>query len=118
MRATILALTATSTPTSTPGPTKIPVTKRSERTYYAVTDANLRPCPQLVAACAPVSHLAYGEPIMVTGEVDGDSVQGNTRWFRVSLDNRTLYAHSSVLSEANTSEPSATSEPPGRGLRH
>ncbi len=107
-QSTIFALTATSTatrtppPTNTPGPTKIPVTKRDRWTFYAVTNANLRPCPQVGEACAPAEQLTYGEPVQVTGEVEGDAVQGNTRWFRVSHDDHTLFVHSSMVAEVHT----------------
>lgn len=101
-QSTIFALTATSTPTHTPGPTKISVTKRPQWTYYAITEANLRPCPHLGETCGPVARLRYAEGIQVTGEVDGDAVQGNTRWFLVSQPDRTLYVHSSTVSEVTT----------------
>jgi hypothetical protein len=105
-QSTIFAFTATSTPTRTPAPTHTPgpgkVTKRPQWTYHAVTEANLRPCPQLSEACAPIAHLRYGEGIQVTGEINGDAVQGNTRWFQVSHQDQTLYVHSSTVAEVTT----------------
>jgi hypothetical protein len=92
-------LTATPVPTTLPIPTVtvIPVTAQTVRTYYAVTGANLRPCPQLITECAPVGELAPGDSVVVNASVLGDAIQGNSVWYQISRNGR-AYVHSSVLS--------------------
>ncbi|HEX3052944.1 MAG TPA: hypothetical protein VHP83_19955 [Aggregatilineaceae bacterium] len=112
--AVLLALTPTSTytptftPTNTPQPSPTPlsatpmpqVTVLPHTTYYAVTGANLRSCPHLTTACAPVGELAAGDWLSVIGQLIGDAISGNAIWYQASYDGLIVYVHSSVLTKA------------------
>jgi uncharacterized protein YgiM (DUF1202 family) len=102
-----------SSPSSFASPIPTPtlqVTPISDVTYYARSNANLRPCPQTSAACAPEDSVSAGEAVTVTGSVKGQSVNGNTTWYQVEYNSQTLYAHSSVLSATRpAARPAASS---------
>jgi hypothetical protein len=107
--------TQTPANTSRPAATAVQVTPRSAQTYYAISNANLRPCPRTVASCAPEVALAPGDEITVTGTIQGEAVSGNTTWYQVEYRNQTLYAHSSVLSPNRPVAPAAPAAPANSG---
>jgi len=104
------AFTPTNTPppsdTPQPSPTPLPATPMPQvtvlppTTYYAVTGANLRSCPHLTTACAPVGELAAGDWLSVIGQLIGDAISGNALWYQANYDGQVIYVHSSVLTKA------------------
>jgi hypothetical protein len=75
-------------------PTELPDTE----TYYVTSStANVRGCAD--SNCERLTTLSYGDDIEVIERVDGDSVAGSTRWYRVLLsDGREGFIHSSLVS--------------------
>lgn len=120
--------TTTSTPSPTaPAPTEIPnVTSYNQVAIrYATGNINIRPCPSVAPECAASGSLSFGEPMNVTGEAIGDTVNGSTLWYRIEKDSRVYFVHSSLTSRTrpaptaiprvNTS-PSTSSSSGGGGI--
>lgn len=64
--------------------------------YYAVTDANMRSCPN--TDCERMGTLASGESITIDGLVVGSVVNGNNQWLRGMFNGRVVYIHSTLIS--------------------
>lgn len=103
-RTPTVTVTPTATTTRTPKPTEIPVTPWSRETYYTTTSANMRPCPNTSAQCAPIATLEQGAAFEVLGAVRGETVGGSVIWFKGRAGGRDGYVHSSILS-ANKPAP-------------
>jgi hypothetical protein len=69
----------------------------SYRMAYAISDGtNLRSCPQ--TTCDRVGRLSTGSNISITGEVEGESVNGsNAKWYVTTYNNQTAYVYSGVI---------------------
>ena len=99
--------TNTTIPTNTLQPTQVPTERpsRTPRPTQADTDtyfvtgstANVRSCSN--TTCDRVTTLSYGDDIEVVEAVEGVSVAGSTRWYRVLLNNgHEGFIHSSLVS--------------------
>lgn len=83
----------------------------SPRTYYIIgsSSINARSCEK--RSCDIVTTYEPGASISVNGEIQGDPVNGSTKWYRISYQNTVVYIHSSLLS---STKPAAQS--PGSSL--
>ena len=65
--------------------------------YIRVEKANTRSCPQ--SSCGVVDQLSQGTPIQIEAVVEGEVVDGDDRWYRISLgEAATAYIHRSLTS--------------------
>ena len=88
----------TSLSTSIPTPTSVSGSSGDSQIYYAVTSANLRPCPYINDSCSVTTSLRKGTGITITGEVEGDAFQGSTLWYSIEYNGQTAYVHSALVS--------------------
>jgi hypothetical protein len=87
--------TDTEQPSRTPRPTEVDTT-----TYYVTgSTANVRSCSTSTTTCNVLTALSWGDDIEVIEQVEGVSVAGSTRWYRVLLnDGREGYIHGGLVS--------------------
>lgn len=78
-------------PTAQPSP-------QPTQQLYAQSSTNARSCPQL--DCDIYTVVGSGEDVTVIDEVEGESVNDNDQWYKVIVNNRSAYIHSSMLSES------------------
>ncbi len=92
-------------PTGRDSPTYTPV---PTRTMYVNSTGliNVRSCAMV--ACVAVTTLSPGDEVAVIGEVQGDAVSSNTRWYQVRIMGEIAYIHSSLLSR----NPVIVQQPP------
>ena len=94
-------------PTSTPHPTL------TKAVYYVTTrsgsSARVRVCPRI--NCGVISKLEPGAEIQSSEWVDGERVDGVSRWLKFNRKGRTAYIHSSVLSSTRPSSSRPTLTP-------
>lgn len=97
--------TDTERPSRTPQPTEIDTT-----TYYVTgSTANVRSCSTSTSTCAVLTALSWGDDIEVIEQVEGASVGGTTRWYRVLLnDGREGYIHGGLVSRTRPIAGSST----------
>jgi hypothetical protein len=113
------SVTITATPTVTmtvtppPSPTPVP------ETWYITSNANARDCPQ--TTCSVVTGFIRGQQVQVTGQAEGQTVQGSAIWQRIRYQERDVFVHSSLVSRtppptsAPAPRPQPTSPPSGGG---
>lgn len=66
-------------------------------TYYASGGINLRDCPR--TTCNIVDRLSAGESVIITGVINGESVNaGNAIWFKVDSSDE-VYVYSGLVSK-------------------
>ena len=94
-------------PTSTPRPTL------TKAVYYVTTrsgsSARVRACPRM--NCGVISTLEPGAEIQSSEWVDGERVDGASRWLKFNRKGRTAYIHSSVLSSTHPLSSPLSSRP-------
>lgn len=78
-------------------PTAQPSSQPTQQ-LYAQSSTNARSCPQL--DCDIYTVVGSGEDVTVIDEVEGESVNDNDQWYKVIVNNRSAYIHSSMLSES------------------
>jgi hypothetical protein len=103
--------TDTERPSRTPRPTEVD----TETYYVTASTANVRACATSTSTCAILTALSYGDDIEVIEQVEGVSVAGSTRWYRVLLsDGGEGYIHSSLISRNQPAAASASSSNRGQ----
>ncbi len=104
--------TPTPTASRTPLPTATPPPATSFTRYIVGGLVNSRSCPDI--DCDLVDVLRHGQVVSVTGEVEGQNLQGNRVWLRLDLEGREAYTHSSLTSgrEPPPLPPPPTVAPP------
>ena len=75
--------------------------------YVVSNQANVRSCPQATDDCSVVATLGAGENITLNGSVTGQSVSGNTLWYRGTHNNKEVYVHSSLVQKYTASTGSS-----------
>ncbi len=88
-----ITMTRTPTPTATFTP---PVQSMTPTIYYARSIVNLRSCAD--RDCDQVAQLTYGDPVQVTGRINGEAVnRGNPVWYRVIYTNQEAFVYSDLV---------------------
>ena len=78
-----------------------------------INQANIRECPQVNDDCPVVATLIRGQDGLVgmpiNGSVTGQSVNGNSLWYRGSYDGKEVYIHSSLVQLAGSNTMTTSS---------
>ena len=76
----------------------VPVFAQENETYYTTTRARLRSCPQ--TSCTILKTLSTGTAIEVLETIEGTRVSNSTEWYRVQIDGKEGYIHSSLTTDS------------------
>ena len=92
----IIAAVATDIPpTNTPRPMTL---------YITVGSVNIRPCPG--TDCAAIDQLSFGDQFQGIERVQGETINGNSTWWRGTSGGREFYVLSSFVSTSRPAPPS------------
>lgn len=83
--------------TATPSATATNTAFVTQTMYVSSTGLiNVRACER--RACNAITSLSPGVEVDVIGQIQGDSVSGDSLWYQVMIDGEIAYIHSSLLS--------------------
>jgi hypothetical protein len=100
-------------PTPTPTLTSIQsrvIWSESPKTWYS-QGANFRSCPDLSDDCDEGRILLTGQPVLMLGEIEGETWLSSRTWYFIEVDGVRGFVHSTFITE-DIDRPTSTPAPP------
>lgn len=88
----------------------VPVLAQDNAKAYEVIGnkpVNARSCPHV--SCPVVQSIQPGETVMVVDTEEGDAVLGSNQWYKVDVDGKTMYVHSSLVKVSSANDVGTSS---------
>lgn len=96
--------------TAVPDTTIAQVTPRPPKSYYVRSTVNARTCPD--TTCESLGKFQQADIIVVDGITKGGSFQGQSLWYRTTINGQTAYVNIALVIEAElVSAPQPTQAP-------